>query len=299
MKFGRPGRNSNRPTIACNGRLSAAGDPRRVLAGQGARMNMQNAVVLEWTYTPGDFFEEPISIQRNDCSILIEGGRVTATVVPDEYDEGHRKRDELHELVENYFKSVQLFTHRRFSLPKPGMSRVYPDGRRDVTIFVDSCTMKITCGRVDLVTTDPEGKVVRDTKRERIDSEKGLAQSIAQIAPTDPLLAKLLKSFRIAVEDPTDELVHLYEIRDALSSHFGSAKAVRDILGISKYEWDRLGRLACTEPVQQGRHRGEHLVPLRMATDGELDEARGLARRFIEAYLAYAGKALDDSSASR
>src|SRR4030042_579341 len=157
MKFGQPGRNSNRPTIACNGQLSAAGDPRRVLAGQGARMNMQNAVVLEWTYTP--------------------------------------------------------------------------DGRRDVTIFVDSCLAKMTtCGRVDLVTTDPEGKVVRDTKRERIDSEKGIAQSIAQIAPTDPLLAKLLKSFRIAVEDPTDELVHLYEIRDALSSHFGSAKAVRAIL---------------------------------------------------------------------
>lgn len=176
---------------------------------------------------------------------------------------------------------------------------VYPDGRRDVTLFVDSCTMKMTCGRVDLVIADPHGKVVRDTKRERIESEKALAQSIAQLVPTDLLVGKLLKSFRTAVEDPSDELVHLYEIRDALSSHFGSAKAARDILYISKPEWDRLGRLACTEPIQQGRHRGEHLVPLRMATDGELDEAHGLVRRFIEAYLGYAGKALGDSSTSR
>lgn len=269
------------------------------VSGSGPRMNKQDAVALEWTYTSDDFFEEPITLQRHDCSILIEGGRVTATVLPDEYDQEHRKRDELHELVDSYFRSVQLFTHRRFELPKPGMSRVYPDGRRDVTLFVESCTMKMTCGRVDLIVSDSDGNVVRDTKRERIDSEKALARSIARLIPTDPLVGKLLSSFGTAVADPTDELVHLYEIRDALSSHFGGAKATQDILGISKSEWDRLGRIACAEPIQQGRHRGEHLVPLRMASDSELDEARGLARRFIEAYVEYAGKALGDPLANR
>lgn len=260
-------------------------------------MNMGEVVVLEWTYTPHDFFEEPISIQRHDCLVLIESGRVIATVRPSEYDEEHRKRDELHEFVKNYFRSVQLFTHRAYMLPKPGMSRVHPDGRRNTTLFVDHCILTTSCSHVDLITMDLQGKIVRDARRERIDSEKALAQSIAQLAPTDPLVAKLLRSYGAAVDDPTDEFVHLYEIRDAISAHFGNAKIARKTLGISKSEWDAIGRLACAEPIQQGRHRGEHLVALRRATDSELDEVRGLARRFIEAYLEYARKIPANTSA--
>jgi hypothetical protein len=252
-------------------------------------MNKDDAVILEWRYTPKSFFEDARNIQRDDCEIRIADGRVTATVAPDQYDKEHKKRDELHEFVEGYFRSVQLFTHQSFALPKPGMSRIHPDGRRDVTVFPQTLhsTLKIS-DHVDFVVTDADGNIVADSKRERIEAENKLAEAIGRIRPTDPILGKLLDSFHAAVEDPDDELVHLYEIRDALSAHFGGRQKVQAALNISKSEWDGLGRLACTEPVQQGRHRGEHLVPLRRATGDELANARGYARRFIEAYVRYA-----------
>jgi len=249
-------------------------------------MDMQDTVILEWTYTPSNYFEEPISIQRDDCLILMGDGRVTATVLTKEYDQEHHKRNQLHEYVESHFKAVLLTTYRYYELSKPSMPMVYSDGRQDVTLSLDCISATaIISDHVDLISTNSEGKILLDTKRERIDSQQALAELIAQIAPADPLVKKILSSFATAIEDPKNELVHLYEIRDALSKHFGGDKVARHELGISKHEWSRLGHLACGEPVRQGRHRGEHLGPLRVASDDELHEARRLARHFIEAYL--------------
>jgi hypothetical protein len=255
-------------------------------------MNKNDAVILEWRYTPKDFFEETIDIQRDDCEIRIADGRVTATVAPDQYNKGHKKRDELHEFVEVYFRSVQLFTHQSFAIPKPGMSRVHPDGRRDVTVFPETLHLKMKVNDVDVVVTDADGNIVTDSKRERIEAEKKLAEAIGRIGQADPILIKLLDSYRAAVEDPDDELVHLYEIRDALFAHFNCDARARSALGISYTDWKRLGKLANEEPIREGRHRGKSRVPLRKATPKELGEARNLARQLIEAYVRYTDSSL-------
>lgn len=89
------------------------------------------------------------------------------------------------------------------------------------------------------------------------------------------------------MNDPDDELGHLYEIRDALSRKFGgSDERARSTLGISLKKWSNFGKLCNHEPLKQGRHRGEHET-LRDATDAELSEARGTAKAMIEAYLKY------------
>jgi len=251
-------------------------------------------VLLEWSYTPTDFFEEPVYQWREDCEIHIEGGCVTATVDPDAYDAEHRKRDELHEVVDGYFRAVQIVTHKKYDLSKAGMSRVYPDGRRGASIFAEPAVIRFSGGSVDFMERDAAGNVVVDTKRERMEHERALGGAFARLRPVNPLLRKLLDSYQVAVADPDDELVHLYEIRDALGAHFGSASAAQKALGIKKAEWGLLGRLACAEPVQQGRHRGEHLVPLRKATADELREARALARGLIEAYARWADRSPDE-----
>lgn len=248
-------------------------------------MSTQDTVLLEWSYSPSNFFEEPIQIQRHDCSILIQDGRITATVAPSEYDNDHRKRDELHELVESRFMAVLLHTHRDYSLQKRGMSRLYPDGRRDVTLFANPCVTQTSCSTGEVVITDSNGNIVRDTRRERIDARKELAEQIEQLAPTDPLLKKLIASYQAAVKDPNNELVHLYEIRDALSSEFGKEKTACDTLGISKSQWGQLGKLANGTPLKQGRHRGDHITELRQATDKELSEARNISLCLIESYV--------------
>ena len=58
-------------------------------------------------------------------------------------------------------------------------------------------------------------------------------------------------------------------------------------LNLSEKEWDRLGALACVEPLKQGRHRGQIEQDLRDATSEELEGARAITREMVEAYIRY------------
>src|SRR5262245_18724200 len=107
-----------------------------------------------------------------------------------------------------------------------------------------------------------------------------MLQSLAGRATGSLLLRNLLQSYSRAVSDPSNELVHLYEIRDALSKHFGEEELARKALGIPNTEWKRLGALANAEPLEQGRHRGRHPDGRRSATQAELHDARQIARRW-------------------
>ena len=93
----------------------------------------------------------------------------------------------------------------------------------------------------------------------------------------------MLESYSRAVEHPDDEWIYLYEIRDALATHYTSHRKARAALGIAQDEWDRVGVLANVEPILQGRHRG-HQDNLRPATPEELAEVRQLVRSWIETF---------------
>jgi len=101
------------------------------------------------------------------------------------------------------------------------------------------------------------------------------------------VVAALLASYTAAVNDPANELVYLYEIRDALSKRFKDDTSAREAMGLSRSEWSRLGQLANNDPLIQGRHRGKSFGALREASDEELSEARNIARKLVEAYLFY------------
>jgi hypothetical protein len=93
-----------------------------------------------------------------------------------------------------------------------------------------------------------------------------------------------MDSYRAAVDDPSDEMVHLYEIRDALRNHYGNEAEAMSQLGVTKREWQELGDIANVRPVQQSRHRGDHVAGRQPATTAELETARRAARRLIEAF---------------
>lgn len=247
-----------------------------------------DAVVLRWTYEPENFFEEPICVSRDDCEIDMADGAVTAFVVPSAYDQEHEKRDELHEVVEGFFHAVQVMRHKGYTLSKAAMSREYPDGRRDVTVFAVAVQCRFIVNPIDFRVTDADGNVVTDTRRERLDRERAFQDALSRLLPTDPLLRKLLASYQASVADPGDELVHLFEVREALQKHFGGERKARGALGLSDSQWKPLGRLACDEPIKTGRHRGAHLAELRDATKEELEEARGIAKGLIDAYVRWA-----------
>lgn len=248
---------------------------------------MQDVVVLEWAFSPADFFEEPIHIVREDYEMRIDNGKVEARIDPDIYGKEHKMRDELHEALNGRFLAIQLLTHKPYKLSKASMYRLHSDGRKDVTVFLDSCVMTAFVGTLDIVVKDKHGNVISDSRKERAEKKKELADLVQKYRSEDPLLSSLLRSNNAAVNDPNNELVHLYEIRDALSGRFGGETGAQTALGIGGTQWSRLGQLANDEPVKQGRHRGRSAGALRDATEAELKEARSIALSLVEGYLQY------------
>jgi hypothetical protein len=246
---------------------------------------MSAVIMLEWKFLPPDYFEEPIEISRQDYTMTIADGQVQAKIDSTTFEANPDMRQQMHDALDNRFLGVQLFSHRSYELSRSTKTRVYPDGHRDIFIEPEPGRLVLSGGTVDIQIKDKTGKVIADSKRDRIENKKRLAELVSIHRPTDSLLASLLKSQAAAVRDPHNELIHLYEIRDAISARFCGESATRTALCIDSARWSRFGQLCNNEPLRQGRHRGKTSGILRDATEAELTEARAIARAMIEAYL--------------
>lgn len=248
---------------------------------------MKEIVVLGWTFTPPDYFEEPIRIVRDNYEITIENGKIKARIEAQYYDSGSDLRMKFHESLNSRFLGAQILNQKPFELSKPSMSRIHPDGRKNQYIFPESIKFTVTMGTPDVVVTDPNGKVIRNSRRERIERRKELVELVEKHRAHSPILQGLLNSLTCSIREPDNELVYLYEIREALSKKFGGEEMARKVLNITRISWRRFGRLTNVEPLKQGRHRGKNVGALRDATENELIEARTFARELIEKYLDY------------
>ena len=238
--------------------------------------------VLEWAYQPADFFEFPYRMTMPDCEIQIQDGtvRVTLNSPLDPVPDALKSRIALE--IEAIFRIRRLRTHKRFELKGSHTIQFAKDGGRRIDMS-GTCVAKATV-RADMIALDSAGNVVQDTRAERIAADARFVDELAPKISRSPLLKVLVGSYSAAVEDPPDELTHLYEIREALARHYRDDHRAQKTLGITKADWKRLGQLANDEPLQQSRHRGKHLPSIRPATEAELEEAREISRRLILAF---------------
>jgi hypothetical protein len=243
-------------------------------------------IEVEWSFTLPGYFEDQVILKRDGYSIEINSGCITAKMTADFFDSRPGFRDSLTQELNDYFLGAQAIRRQAFDIQGGAIVRKWPDGRRDTTIVVQSAAIKMTAGNSDLVYTDPDS-VVHDTRKERIDATNHLGKLSARHADTDQTGRKILDSFDASVRDPENELVHLYEIWEALTQKFGSERNAKRALGVSSGARSKLGQLANNEPLNQGRHRGRHAGSLRDATAEELDEARAIARDMLASYLEY------------
>ena len=244
-------------------------------------------IQLEWKYTPENYFEEPIIIKEEAFELTISNGISLAKIEPSFFYQNPEIKDDLTDLIESRFYAVQLMSHRDFTLTKPSRSDLRKDGTRDVFLEVEPMVLKLSMGSVDLVVRDKDGNIVSDTKRDRLNKQEWFSETVAKYRGIDKTLDQILKSYQMAVKDPKNELVYLYEIRDALSARFRNKKTALKQLGISNKEWGVLGDLANNQPLIQGRHRGKALGMLRSAQSHELDTARKIAVTLVEKYLRF------------
>ena len=248
---------------------------------------MVEEIVIEWKYDPKDYFEEKIIISNENYKMDIVDGSVKARVDPKFFYEPKDLMSELHDQVESRFLAVQVMTHMPFTLSKPSRYDLRADGTKNIYISVDPVVMKVSIGNADIVVKDKNGNIVSDTKKDRIDKKKWFAETSGKYRTKDPTLDRMLKSYNMSVTDPDNELVHLYEARDAVSKKFGKKGKAKSAINITEKEWNSLGRIANDEPLLQGRHRGQNAGKLRKAELSELELARRVASKIVENYMKY------------
>ncbi|MBN1631446.1 MAG: hypothetical protein JW990_16935 [Thermoleophilia bacterium] len=238
-------------------------------------------VELEWAYQPVDFFEFAYEYRYPDFEVSVEDGRAIATLTTPHEPVAPALQQRIVDCMTGIFLARQLQTHREFDLGLPTVHVHF--GSRTISskgFAIDGIIAEAI--PPDVVTTDADGNV-HDTRAERIARHAATLDLLATKLSRGSVLRRMLESYSHAVEDPDDEWIYLYEIRDALATHYKSHRKARAALGIAQGEWDRVGVLANVEPILQGRHRGHH-GNLRPATQEELAEVRQTVRRWIETF---------------
>lgn len=244
-------------------------------------------IELEWNYIPINFLEEAVHITHKGVILTIEGGKAIAQILPEQFKENPELKDELHRIVASKFQAIQMFNHKKFELTQPSRTELREDGGKNHHIQFEPMVCKVTMGNVDVVITDQYGNIKSDTKRDRIEKQNWYADLIGKHIEFDLTLSKLISSYSMSVKDPDNELIHLYEIRDALFAKFGSKKIAVKKLNITNSEWDEIGFIANKLPLKQGRHRGQMITNLREANSSELIKSRQSVVNLIEKYLEY------------
>jgi hypothetical protein len=245
-------------------------------------------IELEWKYTPENYFEDPIDLKFDGGHIKIQNGIVNAIIDPVVYDSKASMTNDLNELIKSRFFAMQLLTHREFSISDaPARTDFREDGTKNYHIMIEPAVIKMSAEPIDIIVKDRYGNVISDSRKERKDLDEHFISLVGKYITKDTLLFKMILSYHKSVNDPENELIHLYEIRDALNEFFGSQTIAIAKLGISNNEWNELGKLANSIPVKQGRHRGKSLSELRNADNEELDRARKCGVKLISKYLMY------------
>jgi hypothetical protein len=228
---------------------------------------MEENVIMEWTFTPDNYFEGDIKENLGTFNLEIANGKIRATLSHARYDGSNKVLEDIHNEVRAFFEGVQVVSHKPFKLSKYTLFHEHADGRKDITVFPDPCVMEVGMGTVDVVITDSAGNTITDTRADRIRQKIEFAKLSAKHSSTDSTARGMLSSYEASVNDPGNELVHLYEIRDAVKKKFGNERTAQSTLRISQTDWKRLGSLSNNAPLKQGRHRGQSLDTLRAATN--------------------------------
>jgi len=248
--------------------------------------DLEEIVIFEWTYTPINYFEEPISITQNDFDMIINNGKVEAQLKSKVFEGDYLLENELQKLQNELqnklfyiFVGAQIESHEKYELSKTLIYRLHQNGHyKEILLPPDPCVSHTSMQSIESI----------ELRKERINKKEWLSDMFEKYYDKEPLVKYLFNSYSMSAKDPDNEFIYFYDIMEALKNRFGGKAEACGVLSISKKsEWGRLGELADNMPVKQGRHRGRFNDSLRNATLQELQEARNIARRLVEGYLKY------------
>lgn len=248
-------------------------------------MNDDATTVLEWTFEPKDLFEEVVDVEILSGSVHIEQGVARGHFPPSEYERGAEFRDEAHRKLEPHFLGQAVVTGKQFVLNSARLTREYPDGRSDQTIFAESCHINLSTfpANIDFIIHDKDGNVTSDTRAERTADQTQFRTKVADTLPSFPEIRAMVESFNSSFEDEANCFVHLYEVRDRIQTIFGDAKNAKRALN-AEDDWNTIGELSNKPNNALGRHRGKGTDP-KKPDQYDLRKGRDATQRLIVAYV--------------
>jgi hypothetical protein len=239
-------------------------------------------VILEWTYSPPDYFEAPIRLQRDAYSIAIAEGKVEVRIEAALYGHDPLLHDVLHDAVNDWFLGAQLASRRAYKLSDSVVTRVYFDAMADKPQGPRAERARPSAAEV--VAAPPRDSA--GTGKAEPKHEPTMAELADTYSSTDPLLDSLLRRYDQAVTHPTQEIAQLCGVPEALAAIFGAQSAALAALGLSDAEWSRLSELADLE--RERARAGPRGSPApSQVSESERGEARAIALRMILAYLRF------------
>ncbi len=248
---------------------------------------MESIYLLEWSFIPADYFGCDIEIVRDDYIASIRHGKITASIDRHIYDSDPKLHDEIEVSLRDRFDGAMLVSHQAYDLSGPTRVLTHPDGRRDFFIDCKTGVLTVTGYSPDIRVTSPNGEIIYDSKQVRAERIMHVGEQIAKHREKAQPLRAMIDSYDNAIREPQNELIHLYEVREALHLRFGGKMEARSAIGAPPSAWNRLGDLCNDKNLRQGRHRGKAGTLLRDATHVELKEAQEICVQLIELYLRY------------
>jgi hypothetical protein len=251
-------------------------------------MDMEDLVQIQWTYQPDDFIVDHYESDRGKYRIVIENGKAIGILAGSILDNGDVSPEIIRNEILIILDGFSIVRHQRYIFNSSySFIRERPDGTKDIALSVQAAQSISLAGTVDLKVFDSKGKLISDTRAQRFEDGKKVADLLAGHHDADQTIEALKSSYVRSIHHPDNEFVYLYELTETIQSKFTGIPNAAKALGIQENRVNRLRQLANDHSLLEGRHRGKFIGQQRHATENELTEAREIAREIIKAYLQY------------
>ena len=243
--------------------------------------------ILEWRYNPSSYFENEIILDNDQIKLRISAGLVQLEL------KNYNSTIELtHNKYNNYIESffISQMIEQRTSYEIKNVSTVieHEDCSREIYVKPETTTHILRMPlRNKIVKIDKDGKIIYDPDEEEKKRQLDLSTKIQNVLDKDKIVHHLLESYQNSIKFPNDELVYLYEIKDAIKTYFKNKSTVLILLKISDADWSELGIICNKLPLKQGRHRGQMIGKLIDPKENELEKARSIAKNIIKSFINY------------
>ena len=125
-------------------------------------------VVLEGAYSPTDYLEEPVTLERPGYTTTIKEGRIEVAFHDPEPLPDFNLQNAISREVSQVFQAQMILTAKPWEMTGLTLKRRYPDGTADVWVNASSVLAVASVGGISVVIKDADGNVIKDTRAERL-----------------------------------------------------------------------------------------------------------------------------------